>query len=928
MRLHILCYCCCICSSKWLFLILASLSASAKKHTIFTTIFIVLLFLFTCSSTTSANRNTKQLRTIKQYQEQKNQHFHSDNIDTLHHNKVSLEDKTNLNNINLLSYDNKSNSYSKNNPNRSRINNSDLKERVIDKNCKYIISGDNGLVLHINNINYKDAGHYQCAQVQEHSGKILVKGKRILLKIIDKPTTAAATNSHVSHRPLTTQTHRHTRNIVESSSTSLLSAKITSSSSEWASSSSSSSTSNNNDNRQQQFHLSSQQTQHEESSGEKSINNENIRDSDDIPTRRKDAEIDVEDDEDDIIEEPIALPQIQQNPHDGADNMDATLDEHDKNTNNPHKQQQQAVIGNKNEITYINQHEKLTLKCDVNINFTNNIWLKDGEVIDSIILTSTTSVHPGSGHRYTRDRAGKLYINNVRLEDNGQWQCEAEDAFGYVMTAKPIHLIVLEQPRKPYLLIDNRRLDPGNLFVPVKESTELDIQCIVEGGNPKPRLTWDLSIAPTPSTAIDGPDMSVQVLNLTVIDKDIIEVGNIEQRSNVDHNNGVISEAKLRVLRAHHNATISCLVHHMTLNNIPLQASLLLDVQYTPSFAISREPGFGIPVLEGMPVSLKCDVDANPTSQPMWEKDDGPPPVVQSLDGYLNFTAIRREHSGWYKCTARYLSQQFSSIGYFLNVRYETLDVTQEPEFDVSELSSTGKQLEVALGGAVHLQCPAGSHGCWSRVNAENGRLNPLGASQDLRLDKILYHEAGEYRCVAPGKDYKERMDSLRNALIVNLSVKGRPTVHPSLQNLTSPPGETQSIIVEFCANPVYKSALWITENKIFRPGFGDPLNNRIFAHDIINSTTPNCYQAKLTFMSIDYKDDGEYIFLVRSSSGLAEGIVYVSVLPTDNNEFNTNSAKSFNVIRKSSTPSLISSYIKLILTRSSIYEKDLTRSV
>lgn len=70
-----------------------------------------------------------------------------------------------------------------------------------------------------------------------------------------------------------------------------------------------------------------------------------------------------------------------------------------------------------------------------------------------------------------------------------------------------------------------------------------------------------------------------------------------------------------------------------------------------------------------MPVSLKCDVDANPTSQPMWEKDDGPPPVVQSLDGYLNFTAIRREHSGWYKCTARYLSQQFSSIGYFLNVR-------------------------------------------------------------------------------------------------------------------------------------------------------------------------------------------------------------------------------------------------------------------
>lgn len=35
-------------------------------------------------------------------------------------------------------------------------------------------------------------------------------------------------------------------------------------------------------------------------------------------------------------------------------------------------------------------------------------------------------------------------------------------------------------------------------------------------------------------------------------------------------------------------------------------------------------------------------------------------------------------------------------------------DVTPEPDFDVGELSSTGRQVEVALGGAVQLQCPAG----------------------------------------------------------------------------------------------------------------------------------------------------------------------------------------------------------------------------
>lgn len=47
----------------------------------------------------------------------------------------------------------------------------------------------------------------------------------------------------------------------------------------------------------------------------------------------------------------------------------------------------------------------------------------------------------------------------------------------------------------------------------------------------------------------------------------------------------------------------------------------------TPSFAISRTPGFGYPLREGIEVSLKCDVDSNPPSTPMWQKDDGEPPV-------------------------------------------------------------------------------------------------------------------------------------------------------------------------------------------------------------------------------------------------------------------------------------------------------------
>ncbi|KAL3284782.1 hypothetical protein HHI36_018925 [Cryptolaemus montrouzieri] len=208
---------------------------------------------------------------------------------------------------------------------------------------------------------------------------------------------------------------------------------------------------------------------------------------------------------------------------------------------------------------------------------------------------------------------------------------------------------------------------------------------------------------------------------------------------------------------------------------------------HTPSFAISREPGFGIPIREGIPVSLKCDVDANPKANPVWQKDDVSPPVQQSPEGYLNFTEIRREHSGWYKCIARNRLGRFSSIGYFLNVRSD-LEVTQEPDFDIGELSSTGRQIEVSLGGAVQLACPPGTSGCWTRLEPGSGRLQPMGASQELRLDKVLYQEAGEYRCVAPSRDSTRRLDSLRNMLSFEIVVKGKLTTRIK-QNSTNAVG-------------------------------------------------------------------------------------------------------------------------------------------
>ncbi|XP_077283220.1 uncharacterized protein LOC143909192 [Arctopsyche grandis] len=186
----------------------------------------------------------------------------------------------------------------------------------------------------------------------------------------------------------------------------------------------------------------------------------------------------------------------------------------------------------------------------------------------------------------------------------------------------------------------------------------------------------------------------------------------------------------------------------------------------SPRFAITRYPGFGFPLTEGMEVSLRCEVECFPPAEPKWLKDDRAPPVIQTKGGFLNFTSLKREHSGWYKCTANYTTGVFSSIGYFLNVRHNPMEATEEPNDREKPVSG---RVEVALGGVVQLQCPAGSIGCWGRKTDEGvwngaGSTAPHGA---LSISGLLYQEAGEYRCEGMSAATQGQLQVLKEATIV-----------------------------------------------------------------------------------------------------------------------------------------------------------------
>lgn len=117
--------------------------------------------------------------------------------------------------------------------------------------------------------------------------------------------------------------------------------------------------------------------------------------------------------------------------------------------------------------------------------------------------------------------------------------------------------------------MDGRRLDPGNLFIPVKENLELQLACVVEGGNPPPTIKWLLMLSESMDPAIVVDDRASVALNITADG----------YHNHVTPYAMTRSDARLyRVQRAHHNATILCIAHHAALKS-PVNASILLDVQ-------------------------------------------------------------------------------------------------------------------------------------------------------------------------------------------------------------------------------------------------------------------------------------------------------------------------------------------------------------
>lgn len=338
---------------------------------------------------------------------------------------------------------------------------------------------------------------------------------------------------------------------------------------------------------------------------------------------------------------------------------------------NGQQQQPQAMaLSSSSLVRTVNPGDRVNIPCSL-ANMGGSIqFAKD----DQPIILDSGCVHCQLD--ISNDGQASLTINRVSSKDQGHWQCWRLDANGKVKQKIPIiQLVITNSPELPILIVNDKELLGGNNLdatITVKENELVNFKCLIKGASsPVDYVHWMLD--------------STQ--NVTQLSQLMMEY------SPQENNYLTQSVLKLNATKSMNLKSISCLSNHQ-LWLTPMTVTAFLNVLYEPSFTISREPGFGIPVSEGMTVILKCEIDSNPSSAPIWIKDAdnktnpnqapasqngqtvtgkeavGEPIVLDTQeDGSVNFQPAQRTDSGWYRCKTENKYGNFSSFGYYLNVR-------------------------------------------------------------------------------------------------------------------------------------------------------------------------------------------------------------------------------------------------------------------
>lgn len=457
---------------------------------------------------------------------------------------------------------------------------------------------------------------------------------------------------------------------------------------------------------------------------------------------------------------------------------------------------------------------------------------------DGVVTWYHDDIEVTEGLRLSITWSGRLMISHVIVADSGVWTCSRG-----LHDGQPKRLLVTIAPERPFLVYGGAPLATGARLT-TREGNSLTLNCVVDGGNPAPAVSWMLGekdITPTSQVVSswvseEGTFSTISNVTVPAVDKDM------------------------------HNNTLTCAVHHPALPS-PQHVPLRLNIEYPPDFRLRRWPSWGTPVRDGGSVALFCLVDSNPPSPPLWFKEtEGQTEEIGiSEEGWLNLTQVTSADRGWYKCTTTYEERNYASHSVYINVQ------------PAGELQvAPPNVVEVGVGEAVQIPCTTPTSSlplsvCWTKL-LEGGRVSGVQSGDSLVLRKTSYADGGKYRCLASDhQSTKESQD-------VEIKVTGGPIVEAVNATVLAISGRSLAVSAHICGVTGSSQVSWLPPNHVPLLKAGQR-HHRFRAHNLTaSSSSPGCSYAVLTIVDLQGDDAGDWVVVGVNSFGAHAALIRLNV--------------------------------------------------
>ncbi|XP_046659110.1 LOW QUALITY PROTEIN: nephrin-like [Homalodisca vitripennis] len=333
----------------------------------------------------------------------------------------------------------------------------------------------------------------------------------------------------------------------------------------------------------------------------------------------------------------------------------------------------------------------------------------------------------GRAYFRTMSEPASLVIENVDLSDEAEYRCRVDFRKSPTRNFK-VKLVVTVPPNKPYI-IDDRGKEIQELAGPYEEGSEMNLRCIVSGGQPPPIVRWYRG-----STLLDSRDTN--------------NSGPLAKESRL---------AVRRLDRSDLHATYLCSASN---NNVstPVTASVRVEMHFKPMSANILTSY--VPLSAERKVEIVCQaIGSRPPAKISWWKDN------KHLEDYtetispdgnvtistLLFKPTLLDHEKTLTCRADNVRVKAGAEedSWKLNVYF--IPVLQ------LELGSKMNPNDIEEGDDVYFECkihsnPPAYKVIWKHNNQvvlHNQKLGVIVSNQALALQSVKKNQAGNYTCIA-----------------------------------------------------------------------------------------------------------------------------------------------------------------------------------